>query len=158
MFPILCEAGFASQPNSESRDDGLRLNDMWISASVRCAPPGNKPLPEEQRNCAHWLDEEIALLPRLKVIVCLGKIGFDAFVAYLVRAGVIASRKGFEFAHGVAYALPNGMHLLGTYHPSLQNTNTGVLTAPMFLKVFVRARELVEVSTMRLNQTEAEPN
>jgi uracil-DNA glycosylase family 4 len=142
MFPILYEAGFASQPKSESRDDGLKLKDMWISASVRCAPPANKPLPEEQRNCAHWLDEEIALMPRLKVIVCLGKIGFDAMVGYFVRAGLISSRKGYEFAHGVEYKLPNGMHLIGTYHPSLQNTNTGVLTAPMFLKIFVRAREL----------------
>ena len=144
MFPILYEAGFASQPNSESVDDGLQLTDMWISASVRCAPPGNKPLPEEQRNCAHWLDEEMALLPRLRVVVCLGKIGFDAFTAYLVRAGVVASRRGMEFSHGVEFALPNGMTLMGTYHPSLQNTNTGVLTEAMFLKVFQRARELME--------------
>src|ERR1700732_3935876 len=70
MFPILYEAGFASQPNSENRDDGLKLTDMWISAAVRCAPPGNKPTPEEQRNCAHWLDEEVALLTRLRVVVC----------------------------------------------------------------------------------------
>src|SRR5579862_4581720 len=75
MFPVLYEAGFASQPNSESRDDGLKLKDMWISAAVRCAPPGNKPTPEEQRNCAHWLDEEMALLTRVRVVVCLGKIG-----------------------------------------------------------------------------------
>ena len=72
MFPILYEAGFASQPNSSSREDGLRLTDLWISAAVRCAPPDNKPTPEEQRNCAHWLDEEIALLTRLRVTVCLG--------------------------------------------------------------------------------------
>jgi uracil-DNA glycosylase family 4 len=144
MFPVLYEAGFASQPNSVSRDDGMTLTDMWISASVRCAPPGNKPSPEEQRNCSHWLDEEMALLPRVKVVVCLGKIGFDAFVAYLLRAGVVASRKGIEFAHGAEYALPNGLHLLATYHPSLQNTNTGVLTEAMFLRVFQRARELIE--------------
>ena len=144
MFPILYEAGFASQPNSESRDDGMSLKDMWISASVRCAPPGNKPLPDEQRNCAHWLDEEMELLTRLRVVVCLGKIGFDAFVAYLLRAGVIASRKGFEFSHGVEYKLPNGMVLMATYHPSLQNTNTGVLTEEMFLKIFQRAREWAE--------------
>jgi len=142
MFPILYEAGFASQPNSVRRDDGLRLNDMWISASVRCAPPDNKPSPEEQRNCAHWLDEEMALLPRLRVIVCLGKIGFDAMVGYFIRTGVIASRKGYDFAHGAEFRLPNGLHLLATYHPSLQNTNTGKLTVPMFLKIFVRAREL----------------
>lgn len=144
MFPILYEAGFASQPLSESRDDGLKLTDMWISASVRCAPPGNKPSPEEQRNCAHWLDEEMALLPRLRVVVCLGKIGFDAFVAYLLRAGVLSSRKGIEFAHGAEYTLPNGLHLMATYHPSLQNTNTGVLTEAMFLKVFMRTRELMD--------------
>ena len=144
MFPILYEAGFASQPLSESRDDGMKLKDMWISASVRCAPPGNKPSPEEQRNCAHWLDEEMALLTRLRVVVCLGKIGFDAFVAYLLRAGVLSSRKGIEFAHGAEYALPNGLHLMATYHPSLQNTNTGVLTEAMFLRVFVRARELMD--------------
>jgi uracil-DNA glycosylase family 4 len=144
MFPILYEAGFASQPLSESRDDGLKLTDMWVSAAVRCAPPGNKPSPEEQRNCAHWLDEEVALLTRLRVVVCLGKIGFDAFVSYLLRAGILSSRKGIEFGHGAEYALPNGMHLMATYHPSLQNTNTGVLTAGMFLKVFMRARELME--------------
>jgi uracil-DNA glycosylase family 4 len=144
MFPVLYEAGFASQPNSESRDDGLKLTDMWISAAVRCAPPANKPTPEEQRNCAHWLDEEFVLLKRLRVVVCLGKIGFDNFVSYLIRAGVLESRKGIEFAHGAEYTLPNGLHLLATYHPSLQNTNTGVLTAPMFLKIFTRARTLME--------------
>jgi uracil-DNA glycosylase family 4 len=143
MFPVLYEAGFASQPESTSRDDGMKLTDLWISASVRCAPPGNKPLPEEQRNCAHWLDEEVALLPRLKVVVCLGKIGFDAYVAYLVRSGTLSSRKGIEFRHGAEYKLTNGTHLLATYHPSLQNTNTGKLTTEMFLKIFVRARALM---------------
>jgi uracil-DNA glycosylase family 4 len=149
MFPILYEAGFASQPNSESREDGLRLTDMWISAAVRCAPPDNKPTPEEQRNCAHWLDEEAALLTRLRVVVCLGKIGFDAFVAYLIRTGVLPSRKGIEFSHGAEYVLPNGMYLLATYHPSLQNTNTGKLTVPMFLKIFTRARALMEAEKKR---------
>jgi uracil-DNA glycosylase family 4 len=117
---------------------------MWISAAVRCAPPANKPTPEEQRNCAHWLDEEMALLPRLRVVVCLGKIGFDAFVAYLIRSGVVASRVGMEFRHGAEYSLPNGLHLLATYHPSLQNTNTGKLTKPMFMQIFNRARTLME--------------
>jgi uracil-DNA glycosylase len=142
MFPVLYETGFASQPTAKNRDDGLKLTDMWITAAVRCAPPANKPTPEEQRNCAHWLDEEIALLTRLRVVVCLGKIGFDAFVAHFMRTGVLSSRAGIEFRHGAEYRLPNGIHLLATYHPSLQNTNTGKLTVPMFLKVFVRAREL----------------
>jgi uracil-DNA glycosylase family 4 len=141
---VLYDAGFASKPKAISRDDGLRLHDMWISAAVRCAPPANKPTPEEQRNCAHWLDEEMALLPRLRVVVCLGKIGFDAFVAYLIRSGVVASRVGMEFRHGAEYSLPNGLHLLATYHPSLQNTNTGKLTKPMFMQIFNRARTLME--------------
>jgi uracil-DNA glycosylase family 4 len=145
MFPVLYEAGFASQPKAESRDDGLKLTDMWITAAVRCAPPGNKPTPEEQRNCAHWLDEEIALLTRLRVVVCLGKIGFDVYIAYLLRTGILASRKGIAFSHGAEYELPNGVHLLATYHPSLQNTNTGVLTKTMFLKIFQRARALMEL-------------
>jgi uracil-DNA glycosylase family 4 len=144
MFPVLYEAGFASQPNSVRRGDGMELTDMWISASVRCAPPGNKPAPDEQRNCASWLDEEMALLKRVKVVVCLGKIGFDAMAGYFVRTGVLPSRRGIEFGHAAEYLLPNGMTLMGTYHPSLQNTNTGVLTAGMFLRVFQRARAVVE--------------
>jgi uracil-DNA glycosylase family 4 len=117
---------------------------MWISAAVRCAPPANKPTPEEQRNCAHWLDEEIALLTQLRVVVCLGKIGFDAFVAYSIRTGIVESRAGIEFRHGAEYNMPNGIHLLATYHPSLQNTNTGKLTKAMFLKVFQRAVAVME--------------
>jgi uracil-DNA glycosylase family 4 len=144
MFPVLYEAGFASQPRAVSRDDGMKLTDMWISASVRCAPPANKPAPDEIRNCAHWLDEEVALLKRMRVVVCLGKIGFDAFVAHLVRTGAVQSRRGLEFSHGAEYTLPNGVHLMGTYHPSLQNTNTGKLTKAMFLKIFARARMLME--------------
>ena len=144
MFPVLYETGFASQPSAKSKDDGLALMDMWISAAVRCAPPDNKPTLEEQRNCAHWLDEEAALLTHLRVVVCLGKIGFDAYVAHLIRRGILASRSGVEFRHGAEYALPNGVHLLATYHPSLQNTNTGKLTKAMFLAVFRRARELME--------------
>lgn len=145
MFPVLHEAGFASQPRAQSRDDGLKLTDMWISASVRCAPPGNKPAPDEIRNCAHWLDEEVALLKQMRVVVCLGKIGFDAFVGHLMRTGVLESRRGIAFSHGAEYTLPNGVHLIGTYHPSLQNTNTGKLTRAMFLEIFQRARALMEV-------------
>jgi uracil-DNA glycosylase family 4 len=81
LFPVLHEAGFASQPKAVSRDDGMKLSDLWISAVVHCAPPGNKPTPEEQRNCAPWLDEEIRLLRDLRVVVCLGKIAFDGFLA-----------------------------------------------------------------------------
>jgi uracil-DNA glycosylase family 4 len=145
LFPVLHEAGFASQPNAVSRDDGMKLKGMWISAVVHCAPPGNKPTPEEQRNCAPWLDEEIALLPNLRVVLCLGKIAFDGFLAHLLRAGEIASRRGLDFVHGVEYTLTGSLTLIASYHPSLQNTNTGKLTRPMFLSVFKRARELAKL-------------
>ena len=140
LYPVLHQVGFASQPKATSREDGLRLHDLWITAVVRCAPPGNKPLPEELHNCAPYLDEEMALLPRARVTVCLGKIAFDGYVTHLLRTGKIASRRGLAFAHGAEYALPEGQHLLASYHPSLQNTNTGRLTSAMLLAVFQRAR------------------
>jgi uracil-DNA glycosylase family 4 len=146
LYPVLHEAGFASQPRAESRDDGMKLTDLWISAVVRCAPPANKPAPEELRNCAPFLDEEIGLLKNLRVVVCLGKIAFDGFLAYARRTGQITSRSGMTFAHGAEFMLPNGVALIASYHPSQQNTNTGKLTRPMFLKIFQRARELAELS------------
>jgi uracil-DNA glycosylase family 4 len=142
LYPVLYEAGFASQPIATSRDDGMTLHDAQITAVVRCAPPGNKPLPIEIVNCSSYLDEEIAALPRLRVVVCLGKIAFDGYVAHLIRAGEIKRRGNLSFAHGAEFGLQDGRHLLATYHPSLQNTNTGKLTAAMFLKVFQRARTL----------------
>ena len=142
LFPTLHEAGFASQAKAVSRNDGMKLSDLWISAVVRCAPPANKPTIEELRNCAPWLDEEISLLPNLRVVVCLGKIAFDGFLSHLLRAGQIPARAGFTFRHGAEYALPGGLTFIASYHPSLQNTNTGKLTRPMFLAVFNRARQL----------------
>jgi uracil-DNA glycosylase family 4 len=145
LFPVLHESGFASQSMSVSRDDGMKLKDLWISALVRCAPPENKPAPEEQRNCAPWLDEEIGLLANLRVVVCLGKIAFDGLLAHARRSGQLASRSGMIFAHGAEFTLPNGLGVIASYHPSLQNTNTGKLTRPMLLGVFQRARELAGV-------------
>ena len=142
FYPVLHEAGFASQPRSVSRDDGMTLTGLWISAVVRCAPPANKPTPEELRNCSVWLDEEIRLLTNLRVVVCLGKIAFDAFLSHQLRAGQISARAGFTFRHGAEYALPGRLKLMASYHPSLQNTNTGKLTRPMFLAVFKRVRQL----------------
>jgi uracil-DNA glycosylase family 4 len=142
FYPVLHEAGFASQPLAVSRDDGMKLTDLWISALVRCAPPANKPSPEEQRNCSPFLDEEIGLLRNLRVVICLGKIAFDGFLAHARRSGVIQSRTGMNFAHGAEYSLPNGVTLIASYHPSQQNTNTGKLTRPMLLEVFLRAREV----------------
>jgi uracil-DNA glycosylase family 4 len=109
---------------------------------VRCAPPANKPTPEQLRNCAPWLDEELRLLKDLRVVVCLGKIAFDGFLAYQLRTGGLPSKAGFIFSHGAEYVLPSGVTLLASYHPSLQNTNTGKLTRPMFLGIFMRARQL----------------
>lgn len=142
LYPVLYETEFASQPKAVSRDDGMKLNGLWISAVVHCAPPGNKPTPEEQRNCAPWLDEEIGLLKNLRVVVCLGKIAFDGLLAHGTRVGKLSARSGFVFGHGAEYALPGGLTVIASYHPSLQNTNTGKLTRPMFIAIFKRAREL----------------
>ena len=142
LYPVLHETGFASQPNAVSRDDGMKLTGLWINSVVRCAPPGNKPTPDELRRCAHWLDEEMKLLKHLRVVVCLGRIAFDGLLAYEQRKGQLVSRNGFAFAHGAEYKLPDGLTVITSYHPSLQNTNTGKLTRAMFIKVFKRARKL----------------
>ena len=120
----------------------MRLTGMQITSVVRCAPPGNKPLPGELANCAPYLDEEIAALENLRVIVCLGKIAFDGILQHFRRTGKLARRGELKFAHGAEYALPDGLTLLASYHPSLQNTNTGKLTEEMFLKIFQRAGEI----------------
>jgi uracil-DNA glycosylase family 4 len=145
LFPVLHEAGFASQARSVSEGDGMKLKGMWITAVAHCAPPANKPSTEELRNCARWLDEEVRLLRNLRVVVCLGKIAFDGFLAHLIRGGGIQGRASFSFRHGAEYALPGGVTLIASYHPSLQNTNTGKLTRAMFLAVFERARELAQM-------------
>jgi uracil-DNA glycosylase family 4 len=142
MYPVLYETGFASQSMATHREDGLRLTDAYITAAVRCAPPANKPMPEEIANCAHFLDAELAALKNVRVVVALGKIGFDAYLNHLRRHGIIASRAPYEFGHGAEYQMPNGVRLLGTYHPSMQNTNTGKLSKEMFRKIFERARAL----------------
>jgi uracil-DNA glycosylase family 4 len=144
LYPVLYEAGFASQPLATSRDDGMKLYDAWITSVGRCAPPDNKPLPEELVNCSSFLDEEIALLSRLRVVVCLGKIAFDGFVAHLIRTRQIERRGALQFGHGAEYAVPGNRWLLASYHPSLQNTNTGKLTKAMFLDIFRRARALAD--------------
>jgi uracil-DNA glycosylase family 4 len=149
LFPVLNDAGFASQPKAVDRSDGMKLTGMWITAVVRCAPPGNKPAPEEQRNCAPWLDEEMRLLSGLRVVVCLGRIAFDGLLAHArrtARNGQMPARSAFPFRHGAEFTLPGGLRVIASYHPSLQNTNTGTLTRPMFFKIFKRARQLAELS------------
>jgi len=142
MYPVLHELGLATKPRAISRDDGLKLRHAWIASVVRCAPPGDKPLPQEIRNCGIHLSREIEALPRVRVVVCLGKIAWDGYLAHLLNLGVIPRRSAYRFSHGAEYILPNGLHLLGTYHPSLRNTNTGRLDRVMFTRIFVRAREL----------------
>ncbi|NYF79997.1 uracil-DNA glycosylase [Granulicella arctica] len=146
MYPVLHELGFASKPRAVSRNDGLKLRHAWIASVVRCAPPGDKPLPQEIRNCSAHLAREISDLPRIRVVVCLGKIAWDGYLAHLLHIGVIARRSAYVFTHGAEYTLPNGLHLLATYHPSLRNTNTGRLDRIMFTRIFLRAREIAGVA------------
>src|ERR1044071_2045631 len=112
MYPVLYETGFASQPCATSREDGLILNDLYITAAARCAPPDNKPLPTELSNCAPYLERELQGLKRLKVIVALGKIGFDAYLNYLKHLGQLISKRSYVFAHGAKYKMPDGRTLL----------------------------------------------
>ena len=146
MYPILHKVGFASQPNADSRDDGLRLIDCYITAAVRCAPPDNKPLPSELANCSEYLDRELAILKNVKVVVALGRIGFDAYLNYMKRNGKLGRRSDYPFAHAAQYEMPNGVVLLASYHPSNQNTATGKLTAEMFEAVFRTAKRIASGS------------
>jgi uracil-DNA glycosylase family 4 len=146
MYPVLYETGFANQAAATDREDGLQLHDLYITAAVRCAPPDNKPLPEELSNCAPYLDLEIGGLKRLRVVVALGKIGFDAYLNYLKRRGLLRNKAGYVFAHGAEYDLPDGRVLLASYHPSNQNTQTGKLTRKMFVEIFKRTAELADKS------------
>ncbi len=137
MYPALYRAGFANQPSAESRDDGLLLKDLYIASVGRCAPPANKPSPQELNNCQPFLEKEIQILnPR--VIVCLGRIAFERILRiYSVR------NSSFKFAHGATYELITGHWLLCSYHPSQQNTLTGKLTVKMFDDIWVKAKELL---------------
>jgi uracil-DNA glycosylase family 4 len=145
MYAVLHELGLASKPKAVSRDDGLRLRNLWIAAVVRCAPPGDKPTPQEIRNCSRHLTAEVAALQRVRVVVCLGKIAWDGYLAHLLGLGIIERRSAYVFGHGAEYALPNGITLLGSYHPSLRNTNTGRLNRAMFTRVFLRAKDLAGI-------------
>jgi uracil-DNA glycosylase len=146
MYPVLHETGFANQPNATDRKDGLELKDLYITAAVRCVPPANKPTPQELAACSQFLDREIAGLTKVKVVVALGKIGFDAYLNYLKRRGVLTSRQPYLFKHGASYRMPDGKVLLASYHPSNQNTQTGKLTRKMLIEIFGRAAKLADES------------
>jgi uracil-DNA glycosylase family 4 len=138
LFASLYRTGFASQPTSVHRDDGLTLTDCWITAPVKCAPPANKPLPEERAACAPWLAAELALLD-VRVVVALGSFAWDVALRHL---GPVRPKP--RFGHGAEAALPSGRTLVACFHVSQQNTFTGKLTEPMLDAVFLRARELLE--------------
>jgi uracil-DNA glycosylase len=141
LYRALYETGFASQPNSDSRDDGMQLSNVWISASVRCAPPDNKPSLEEIRTCRRYLERELDLLKDVRVVVALGQLGFNVYLSVLKDRGLIRSRAAFRFGHNVAHDL-NPL-VITSYHPSQQNTSTGKLTAPMLRDVFEHARTVI---------------
>jgi len=143
LYRVLHRTGFASQPVSTSREDGLTLHDLYITAAAHCAPPGNKPSPEELRNCRPYLEREIDLLPNIKVVVALGKVGFDVYLDMLRSRGVIASRSAYAFGHDREFTIAPGQpRVISSYHPSQQNTSTGKLTEAMLTAVFRRARRL----------------
>src|SRR5438105_10058832 len=134
LFAALHRAGLANQPTSRSRDDGLRLNDVYISATARCAPPANKPLPQEIVNCSEFIDHEWRLLRRKRVLLALGKIGWDACIRAAARHGTTGDAS-IAFAHGAIRRLSDSLTLLGSYHVSQQNTFTGKLTEMMFDRI-----------------------
>lgn len=139
LYRVLHATGFASQASSTSREDGLRLTGVYITAAVHCAPPGNKPKPEEIRNCRGYLERELDSLPNLRAVVALGKIAFDVYLSILRDRGVIRSRSAFPFAHNAIHrTAPGKPVLVSSYHPSQQNTSTGKLTEKMLVDVFRR--------------------
>ncbi|HTY77888.1 MAG TPA: uracil-DNA glycosylase [Candidatus Bathyarchaeia archaeon] len=142
LFRALHEAGLANQPTSVHAADGLRLTGAFITAALRCAPPANKPLPAELARCQPYLLEELALLTKARVVVALGKIGWDAYLRARRAAGLALPRPLPRFGHAARAPMPDGTILLGCFHPSQQNTFTGKLTRPMLRRVFLTARRL----------------
>jgi uracil-DNA glycosylase family 4 len=143
LYRVLYRAGFASQPESRSRDDELRLIDAYITAAGRCAPPGNKPTTEELRNCRPYAERELSLLSNVRVVVALGKVAFDVYLSILRDRGIIRSRSPFVFGHNRVHRVaPGSPILISSYHPSQQNTSTGKLNEKMLLDVFRQAKKL----------------
>jgi uracil-DNA glycosylase family 4 len=144
LFDALHHAGFASQPTSERRGDGLELLDAYITAAVRCAPPDNKPTLDEFARCAPYLVTELRMLTRVRVVVGLGRIGWQAYLRGRLALGAPRTRPAPTFGHGASTRFDDGVTLIATYHPSQQNTFTGKLTRPMLRGIFETARRLLE--------------
>ncbi len=144
LYEALHRFGFANQPHSTHRDDGLRVTDCYVAAVVRCAPPGNKPRPEEFGACRPYVLEELRLLGKLRVVVALGKIAFDQYLRACRELGHPVPSPAPRFTHGAQYRFSWGVTLIGSYHPSQQNTFTRKLTRPMFHAVFKRACALLD--------------
>jgi uracil-DNA glycosylase family 4 len=143
LYKTLHIAGFANQPTSVSKDDSLQLNNAYVAAAVRCAPPDNKPLPSEVLNCRGYLERELTVL-RPKAILVLGKFAWDAYLAILKADGRIDKRAGYKFAHGVEVDMGEGLpRVFGVYHPSQRNTQTGLLTEAMYERVLRRIRDFL---------------
>src|SRR5262245_51458692 len=140
LYRVLHKTGFATQPESYSRADGLQLAGAYITAIAHCAPPDNKPSTEEIRNCRDYLEQELDALRGVRVIVALGRTAFDQYLAILRDRGVIRSRSAFVFGHNRHYKLQPA--LIASFHPSQQNTSTGKLTERMLVDVFRKARRL----------------
>jgi uracil-DNA glycosylase family 4 len=144
LFEALYEAGFANQPTSVRRDDGLQLKNAYIAAAVRCAPPANKPLRGEILHCREYLERELDIL-RPRALLALGKIAWDAYLKLLKQRGQINSRASYRFAHGAEYGIADDLpRLFGVYHPSQQNTQTGRLTQAMYASVLKRIRNFLD--------------
>jgi uracil-DNA glycosylase family 4 len=143
LFDALYQFGFANQPISASRDDGLRLHSCLITAVLRCAPPANKPLPDEITNCQNFLRQELRLTKEKRIVVVLGQIAFRAFIKTWREVGGETADQKLKFRHGGEWTLP-GCILISSYHPSQQNTQTGKLTSPMFHEIFRRARTILD--------------
>jgi uracil-DNA glycosylase family 4 len=144
LFGAMHRAGLANQPTSTHLGDGLELHDAWIAAAVRCAPPANRPTPQERDTCLPWTVRELELIPTIRLIVCLGGFAWDAALRLRAAAGLANPRPRPRFGHDVLFDPGDRLPLLGCFHPSQQNTFTGKLTEGMMGAVFARARALVE--------------
>ncbi len=149
LFAALHRAGFANQPTSVSRDDGLELRGAYVAALARCAPPANKPLPDEIAACRDFLRRELRLLKGVRAVLALGKIGMDGFLALLREDGRLPPRRAYAFGHGVAHDLGYGLRLFASYHPSQQNTFTGRLTPATFDSVLRAVSKYLTASGAR---------